>query len=128
MCPVASFIHLSYGCIKSKINRASEEGVFRGIEISRQMKETHSFFVDDILIFGLMIRESWKVMYEILNLFCDATGMLASVEKSCIYHVEGDEEMYRGLGTLFNFKLLPLNVGLTYLGFRMKAGNYIAND
>lgn len=67
-------------------------------------------------------------MNDIIKLFFEAIGMLASDEKSCIYCAEGDDEQFRDLAALFNLKRAPLQVGLTYLGFIMKTLNYTVED
>lgn len=103
-----------------KIKRATDMRIFRGIDISPQKEVSHSLFVDDVLIFGIMLKRSWMELKGILNGFCLSTGMMVSEGKSCIYHAEGDEEDYKEMGDLFNYNIAPLSEGLTYLGFRLK--------
>ena len=65
---------------------------------------------------------------DILSLFCEASGMMTSDEKSCIYFRGGDESVHSDIANLFSFLKATLNDSITYLGFRMKALKYTSVD
>ena len=111
-----------------RINRAVAQGTFKGIEIGPQLKTSHSLFVDDILIFGMLVKASWVAFYDIFNIFCVAAGMIISVDKSCLYCTTGHDPKFDEVVELFGFKKAFLEAGLTYLGFRVQALTYYVKD
>ena len=63
-----------------------------------------------------------------LDVFCDATGMSISPDKSQFYHsnwTPGDLEV---IHQLFSFDILPLDQGFRYLGFFLKPNDYKIED
>ena len=75
------------------IKRDVTTGEFSGLNISEKDATSHSFFVDDVLIFGLMIISNWRRLGQIFNNFYYASGMEANNSKSCFYHSEGSPEV-----------------------------------
>ena len=103
-------------------------GDFRFIQITRQREISHNFFVDDILVFGLLIKSAWLVSHNIFRNFCMASGMENNNEKSCIYHLEGNTEMVEYIGNIFGFHISHLEGGIIYLGFHLKASKYLFSN
>ena len=99
--------------LSTKLNRAASNGTIRGIGITFHKEITHNLFVDDILFFAK---------------FCKASGMMANHGKSCIYYGNGDMELVEWIGSLFNFRFAPLDMGFKYLGFYMKPNKYGIKD
>lgn len=85
-------------------------------------------FVDDVLLFGMIIRSIWRAFHEIFIRFCAATGMIANNSKSCIYFGEGENQTILDVGELFNFKTEPFSMGFKFLGFYLKPNNYVVDD
>ena len=52
---------------------------------------THLLFVDDVILFGNGNIDEWEVFKEILTLFCKATGMAFSPQKSSFLEVGWEE-------------------------------------
>ena len=62
------------------------EHKIKGINITHSLPITHLLFVDDVLIFGLGNREEWELYRSIIKIFCNATEMMISKEKSIFLH------------------------------------------
>jgi hypothetical protein len=58
------------------------EGKIEGVLVAKGIRITHLLFVDDVLLFGNGTLTEWKVLKEALDLFCNATGMSFSSQKS----------------------------------------------
>lgn len=84
--------------------------------------------MDDVLLFGMLIKEVWRIFYDIFDNFCKASGMLANHSKSCIYYEEDGEEMVESIGAIFSIRCAPLEMGFKYLGFHLKPNNYGIKD
>ena len=61
-------------------------------------------------------------------LFCKATGMTLSEQKSTLTTFNLDEDIVRRLLTLVPFLVTPLDDGMKYLGFRLKPNCYKKED
>ena len=59
-----------------KLKVVFDGGLFLGINIGSNLKASHSLFVDDILIFGMLRRTCWYNFNVIFQVFCKAIGML----------------------------------------------------
>jgi len=69
--------------IQSQVREKNLEGV----TVARGLNVTHLMFVDDIILFGNGILAEWKVYHQVLNLFCQATRMDFSSQKSMFLEV-----------------------------------------
>ena len=76
--------------LNTKIKRVVDLGVIRGKKVTTHREITHNFFVNNVLIFGLLIKICWDALYDIFQKFYNASEMEASEGKSRIYHFEGD--------------------------------------
>ena len=47
---------------------------------------SHLLFVDDVIFFGEGLYSEWKQFYDIITIFCDASGMSISAKKSTFIH------------------------------------------
>jgi hypothetical protein len=82
-CPFISLI-VSSCCRRAKQSHkgAGRENKIEGIHVARGISITHLMFVDDVILFGNGNIVEWEVFKEILELFCKATGMAFSPQKS----------------------------------------------
>lgn len=60
------------------INRAKVEGKLDGVKFSLGLKITHLIIFCYVLLFGKGIVEEWKIIKDILELFCNASIMVVS--------------------------------------------------
>lgn len=103
--------------LSNKINLAVSRGIIRGDCISYLKEISHNFFVDDVLLFGMLIKEVWQTFHYIFSKFCMASGMEANYGKSCIYHGEDGKDLSAYVGTLFNFGTNTFISRLQIFGF-----------
>ena len=61
---------------------AQQKGLIKGFQYSHDLYITHLLFVDDVLLFGIATVSEWKAYKDALYLFCSATDMAVSIEKS----------------------------------------------
>ena len=78
--------------LKTIILDAQWKGHINGFQYSLDLSITHMLFVDDVLLFGIATVSEWKAYKEALDLFCSATGMVVSMEKSSFLYQEVDED------------------------------------
>ena len=57
-------------------------------------------FVDDVILFGLVIIEEWRNLHEILTIFCYASGVDIILEKFILYQHRVFDEMLAQIGSL----------------------------
>ena len=76
------------------------------------------------MLFRMLIRSVWQVFHEIFIRFGNASGMMANVGKSCIYHEDDGRVIAKDIANMFNFSTNSLSMGFKYLGFHMKPNNY----
>lgn len=81
------FILVMEGLIRL-LKHGLEEGLITGIRISRLTKILHLLFVDDVLILSKESLTEWKVIDNIINLFCKASGLSVNINKYTV-HFEG---------------------------------------
>jgi len=96
--------------------------VARGIHIK------HLMFVDDVMLFQIGCIADWKVFKEVLELFCNATGMAFIPQKSMFLEAGWDDVELNLLKELFPFEVKSLDVGFKYLGFYIKRSCYTRTD
>jgi len=87
-------------------------------------KLTHIFFVDDVPIFYYCIKFESKHYKEILDLFCDTTGVVVNFNNFSIYFLTMVDEIRQHLSKLFSFPLFELENGIKYLWYVLKLKNY----
>jgi hypothetical protein len=82
-CPLSPLLFL---LVIEGLSRAIQEQVreknIEGIVVARGLNITHLMFVDDVILFGSGNFEEWEAFKEVMDLFCKATGMDFSPQKS----------------------------------------------
>ena len=99
---------------------AKECGDLHGISFGNDISLSHVLFVDDIV----MVSDG----YEVLQIFCKASGMMINEDKSSILHSGLDESELISLQNIFTFSVAKLEVVLKYLGFHLKPCKYLMKD
>ena len=64
-------------------DKANAEGTIKGVKVAGGLFITHTFFVDDVIIFGSKSIKEWQRIKCLIDLFCKAYGMSISAHKSC---------------------------------------------
>jgi hypothetical protein len=62
--------------------------------MGRNERLTHLLFVHDVLIFYFCVESEGRTLKDILDIFCDANGMVTNVNKSSIYFLEVEEGIF----------------------------------
>jgi len=66
---------------------------------------SHILFLDDVILFGCGGFEEWRVLQQVLKIFCAATGMLISSEKYCFIRNGVDEDVMAQILGILPFKV-----------------------
>ena len=128
-CPLSPLLFI---LIIESLNRiildAQQKGHIKGFQYSPNMSVTHLLFVDDVILFGIGSVSEWRAYKEALDLFCLATGMFVSKEKSSFMYQNVDEETRRQISMLLPYNMAPITAGFKYLGYRLKPLGYRSSD
>ena len=86
-CPLASLLFLIVveGLGRSLL-ATKASGDFHGISFGNDITLTHVLFVDDIVMVSDGSEQSLSTLYEILQIFCKASGMMINVDKSTLLY------------------------------------------
>ena len=124
-CPLSPLLFLLIAEGLSRlIKELADKGDIVGLEAAAGIFITHLLFVDDILLFGGGSIPEWRAIKGVLDIFCGATGMCISQEKSQFYEAGWDEVDIGMIQQLFSYDILPLQGGFKYLGFFLKPNGY----
>ena len=72
------------------MNMAKSKGYFEGLAFSPSVSITHSLFVDDLLVFGILNRNQWFYLHFILIRFGATMGLHINKLKSFLLYKSGD--------------------------------------
>ena len=79
-------------------------------------------------MFGFGTFEEWVAFKVILDTFCDASGMLINMDKSCFLHNDLDVDTLNRIYGFFPYKFEHINRGFNYLGYFIKPLGYLVKD
>lgn len=91
------------------------EEQFRPLMISNNNNISHSLFVDDILILGMLCHFSWLCLFNILKKITNAIGLQINERKSIIYRGKSSRETIEYIEGLYCIKETPIQKGMKYL-------------
>lgn len=74
------------------ITNVVAEGHLIPLKIGRNIRISHSFFVDDVLIMGILNRFAWLHLFHTFIKFENDTGLIKNQSKSAIVNEQGDYE------------------------------------
>ena len=66
---------------------AKAYGDFHGISFGNDITLSHVLFVDDIVMVSDGSEQSISILYEIMQTFCKASGMLINADKSALLYL-----------------------------------------
>ena len=107
---------------------ASQVGFIVGFSFSKSVSISHSLFVDDMLIFGRLVRNHWFYVHFIFIQYFAATGLCVNKEKSFLMFEFG---VVGEISFIFDFlgvQFRPSVKGFLYLGYRIKPCGYKVKD
>lgn len=107
LCPLL-FLLVIEGMSRLLIREKNDGKIFE-IKIS---KNHYLLFVDDVLLFGIGKLVEWKHFKALLDIFCLASGTMISVPKSCLCHLNLEEEFSTQIRSLFPFYFQGMDGGM----------------
>lgn len=110
------------------INRAVASNLFAPVKICKNIKLSHSLFVDDVLIFAMLSLSTWTCFKTILDRFHRATGLTMNKAKTFLYYNDADDSISSQIAQIFDITYRPLSEGLKYLDFSLKCRSYKSED
>ena len=72
--------------------------------------------------------EEWSSIQTLLSLFCEASRLEVSKDKSCFIFANVDEILGLVVSSLFGFKMVDYTTGFKYLGFSLKPSGCSSKD
>ena len=73
-------------------------------------------------------KQSLSILYDIIQNFCKASGMLINADKSALLYSGLDDVEMITVQNIFSFSVAKLEFGLKYLGFYLKPCRYFKKD
>jgi len=110
------------------IKKAVAEGQFLALNMGSDNDISHSFFVDDVLIMGMLNHFSWLTLFHKFTKFANATTLYMNLHKSIIYHGICDMEIVAYIKSLFGVEVDQMMNGMKYLGYHIKPCGYKVAD
>ena len=128
-CPLAPLLFLIVvECLGKALLDLKNRRVFDGLSFGNGVTLTHVLFVDDIILVCDGSEQSLLSPREVLNCFCNASGMVVNEDKSTIPHAGLEYFEISFLQDVFTFPLSKIETGLKYLGFHLKPCRYLIKD
>jgi len=88
--------------ISLHLKRVVASGNINPLSISRGNSFTHNLFVDDVLLFAMLCRQSWHIMHAILKSFQRATGLYINEGKSSFHFGKVNMDKMDYISQLYN--------------------------
>jgi hypothetical protein len=85
-------------------------------------------FVDDILLFSKADASEWTALLDILQQFCNASGLSINPLKTTVHYWGLSATELSALQGSFPCSFLDLTLGFKYLGYNLKLGASTATD
>ena len=92
--------------------------------MGNNIKISHGFFVNDVLIMGMLSRFSSLTLFHIFKKFANAIGLHMNIQKSIIYHGSSDMVTITYIKSLFDIEGKMMKNGMKYLGYHIKPCSY----
>jgi len=128
-CPLAPLLFLIVveGLGRAILHATLSES-YHGLSFGNEIVLTHVLFVDDIVMVNNGSEQSLSTLYEILLLFCKASGMQINNNKSALYFSCLEDTEVITLQNVFSFPVARIDSGMKYLGFKLKPCRYLIRD
>ena len=81
-----------------------------------------------MLFFGGGTRDECKFFADIIQLFCDTSGIKVSLTNSCFYSLNIEDDIREMITSCLPYKFNILGEHLKYMGFFLKLGGYKIKD
>lgn len=85
---------------------------------------SHGFFLDDVLIMGMLNHFTNLCLFHIFNKFSNASGLYMNAQKSIIYHGNFELDIIAYIKNIFGIEVELMSNETTYLGYHIKPCTY----
>jgi len=92
-----------------------------GIKVSKLLKIAQLMFVDDVLSMSKGDPLEWRVILDILQAFCNVSGLCINFSKTIVYYWGLEEVELSLLKDSLPFTFADLRLGFKYLGYYVKS-------
>lgn len=120
--------YLAMDDLNLQIKKVIETDNSRALVLGRDIKISHNFFVDYVLIMGMIKRIDCFVLYHIFKRFENALSLIMNLLKSSILYGSCNMDDIAYIQNLFGIGEDSLEGGTTYLGFHIKPCRYRNQD
>lgn len=110
--------------LSRRILEACSRGNILGCKLSQNVTLSHIMFIDDVLVVGVAKLSEWRVFYQIISRFGEASGLLLSKGKSTLISMKHEDELMLEIVKIFAVKSINMDDGFHYLGFFLKPNSY----
>jgi len=114
--------------LRRQIKKASLDGSFKGLKVTRGLCLTHLMFVDDVLIMGTDSEQDWKNFKNMLEAFYKVTRLEVNFLKLTFLFNNIESQRRSLYEDLFGMSLSHIDIGLKYLGSQLKPNDYRTAD
>ena len=84
--------------------------------------------MDDVIVMGTNTLQEWVAFDVILEIFCKASGMCISLDKSCFLYNNIDVVNFMDIARFLPYQMEPIHSGFKYLGYYIKPLGYRVYD
>jgi len=116
-CPLSPylFIMIMEG-LSLMLTRGISKGKIIDIKVSKLLKIVDILVVDDVLIMSKANPSEWRVITDILEVFCLVSGLCINNAKTTVHYWGLEEAELFPLKESIPFTFVGLNLGFKYLG------------
>jgi hypothetical protein len=104
------------------LSNNSTDHSISGIKITKLLSVVHLMFVDDVLILSKADPREWKLIVDLLTLYCSASGLCINTQKTTVHYWGLKDEEMASFKDILPFTFTDLNNGFKYLGYYLKPG------
>lgn len=106
--------------LSHKIKVVCLEDIFHRRMVGHYIRVSHSFFVDNILLFAMLSKMKWVTLQHVFYRFHNALGLITNTDNSLLLFAEEQHEDIRYIAALSGVETQPICSSLKYLGFNIK--------
>jgi hypothetical protein len=104
------------------LKKSKAENKVSSVRVSSMINILHLVFVDDVLILSKDDLTEWREIFDLILLFCKATGLQVNSSKTTMHHEGMTDSELVPLRSLLPYTFSALYLGFKYLGFHLKTG------
>jgi len=110
--------------LRLQIKKVVNDDQFHALVIGNDIKISHGFFIDDVLIMGMLNHLVWLNIFHIFKKNRKEHGLNMNLQKSIVYHDMSNMEVIDYIRNLLGIKAELMQTGIKYLGYHNKPSCY----